>query len=132
MVSPKVIVFFIGLLKAYYLWRKTNHVLVDPKPKVLSWNHNCVKSIRIWSFSGPFFPGFGLNTVRYSASLHIQSECGKVRARKTPITNTFYAVHTISLLQKKKRIYLCGYYSDFTVFYKVIWKIQLAIFSHIK
>ena len=26
---------------------------------------HCVKSVRIWSFSGPYFPAFGLNTERY-------------------------------------------------------------------
>ena len=34
----------------------------------------CVKSVRIRSFSGPYFPAFGLNTERYSVSLRIQSE----------------------------------------------------------
>ena len=43
-------------------------------------------------FSGPYFPMFGLNTERYSVSLHIQSECGKIRTRITPNTDTFYAV----------------------------------------
>ena len=33
----------------------------------------CVKSVRIRSFSGPYFPAFGLNTKRYSLSLHIFS-----------------------------------------------------------
>ena len=32
-------------------------------------DNHCVKSVRIWSCSGPHFPVFGLNT--------IQSECGK-------------------------------------------------------
>ena len=27
-----------------------------------------VKSVRIWSYSSPHFPAFGLNTVRYSVS----------------------------------------------------------------
>ena len=27
-------------------------------------NTHCVKSVRIWSFSGPHFPAFGLNTER--------------------------------------------------------------------
>ena len=27
-----------------------------------------VKSVRIWSFSGSYFPVFGLNTVRYGVS----------------------------------------------------------------
>ena len=41
------------------------------------YNH-CVKSICIRSYSGPFFPVSGLNTLRYSVSLRIQSECGKI------------------------------------------------------
>ena len=50
---------------------------------------HCVKSVRIWSYSGPHFPAFGLNTERYGESLRIQSECGKIRTRITPNTNTF-------------------------------------------
>ena len=29
-------------------------------------NYRCVKSVRIGSYSGPYFPAFGLNTERYS------------------------------------------------------------------
>ena len=43
---------------------------------------HCVKSVRIRSFSGPYFPAFELNTERYFVSLSIQSECGKIRTRK--------------------------------------------------
>ena len=46
---------------------------------------HCVKSVHIRSFSCPYFPAFGLN-------IRIQSECGKVRSRKTPNTDTSYAV----------------------------------------
>ena len=31
--------------------------------------------------SGPYFPALGLNTEIYFVSLHIQSECGKIRTR---------------------------------------------------
>ena len=41
----------------------------------------CVKGVRIRSYSGP-------------RSVRIQSECGKMRTRITPNTNTFYAVLT--------------------------------------
>ena len=44
---------------------------------------HCVKSVRIRRFSGLYFPTVGLN---------IQSECEKTRTRKTPNTDTFYAV----------------------------------------
>ena len=47
------------------------------------WILHCVKSVRIQSFSGPYFPAFGLNTERYSVSLRIQSKRGKIRTRKT-------------------------------------------------
>ena len=58
---------------------------------------NCEKSVRIWSFSAPYFPSFELNTERYGVSLGIQSECGKTRTRKTPNTDTFYAVENVSI-----------------------------------
>ena len=53
---------------------------------------HCVKSVRIRSHSGLYFPAFGLNTERYFVTLRIQSECGKIRTRITPNTDTFYAV----------------------------------------
>ena len=53
---------------------------------------NCAKSVRIRSYSGPHFPAFGLNTERYSVSLHIQPEYRKMRTRITPNKNTFHAV----------------------------------------
>ena len=53
---------------------------------------HCVKSVCIRRFSGPYFPAFELNMERYSLSLRIQSECGKIRARKIPNMDIFYAV----------------------------------------
>ena len=50
-------------------------------------NIHCVKSVRIWSFSGPYFAAFGLNTERYRISHRIQSN-----------TDTFYAVITRHLV----------------------------------
>ena len=55
-------------------------------------NEVCVKSVRIWSYSGPHFPAFGMNTERYEVSLGIQSECEKMRTRITPNTDTFYVM----------------------------------------
>ena len=51
-----------------------------------------VKSFRIRSYSGPHFSTFRLNTKRYGEPLRIQSECGKMRTRITPKTDTFHAV----------------------------------------
>ena len=49
---------------------------------------HCVKSVRIWSLSGRYFPEFGLNTERYSLFRCVQSECSKIRTRKTPNMDT--------------------------------------------
>ena len=35
---------------------------------------HCVKSVHTRSFSGPYFPTFGLNPERYGVSLHTQSK----------------------------------------------------------
>ena len=53
---------------------------------------HCVKSVCIPSFSCPYFPAFGLNTEMYGVSLRVQSECGKIRTRKTRKTGTFHAM----------------------------------------
>ena len=50
------------------------------------------------SYSGPHFPTFGLNTERYGVYLRVQSECGKIRTRIAPNTNTFYAVFVLYIL----------------------------------
>ena len=57
----------------------------------------CVKSIRIRSFSGPNFPAFELNTERYGLSFRIQQECGKISTRKTSNTDTFHGVILVIL-----------------------------------
>ena len=58
------------------------------------WNPDthCVKGARIRSYSRPYFPAFRLDVERYSVSLRIQSECGKIQTRITPDTDTFQAV----------------------------------------
>ena len=50
---------------------------------------HCVKSVRIRSYSGPYFPAFGLNTERCGVSLPIQCEYGKMRTI-IPNTDTFH------------------------------------------
>ena len=57
---------------------------------------HCVKSVRIWSYAGPYFPTFRLNTERYGVSLRTQSDCGKIRTRITPNIDTFYALNDYS------------------------------------
>ena len=43
-------------------------------------------------YAGSYFPAFRLNTERYSVSLGIQSEGGKMRTRITPNTDFSHAV----------------------------------------
>ena len=65
------------------------------RPDALPYHHivlTALKNVRIRCYSGPHFPAFGLNSERYRVSLHIQSECGKMRTRRTPNTDTFHAV----------------------------------------
>ena len=52
----------------------------------------CVKSVRIRSYSGPYFPAFRLNMERCGISLRIQSKCGRIRTIITPNTDIFHAV----------------------------------------
>ena len=52
-----------------------------------------MKSVRIQSFSDPYFPAFGLNMEKYGVFLRIQSECEKIQTRKTPNADTFQTVY---------------------------------------
>ena len=63
------------------------------------------ESVCIWSYSGPYFPAFGLNKERYSVSLRIQAEWGKIRTRITAYTDTFYAVEIFKI---NRTASLCG------------------------
>ena len=49
----------------------------------------CVNSFRIRSYSGPYFPAFGLNMEIYFVS---QSEYGRKRTIITPHKEKFYTV----------------------------------------
>ena len=66
---------------------------------------HCVESVRIQSFSGPHFPAFGLSTKIYGVNLLIQSECGKLRTRKTLNTDTFYTVISFTAVYTIKNVH---------------------------
>ena len=70
------------------------HLNTNNKNLQCTSNH-CVKNVRIQSFSGPYFPAFELISERYSVPLCIQSECRKIRTRKTPNTDAFYTVSVL-------------------------------------
>ena len=61
----------------------TIHALIHLTEKISNQLH-CVKSVRIRSFSGPYFPAFGLNTERksispYSVGMRENTDQNKVR-----------------------------------------------------
>ena len=73
--------------------------------KIFSKKLHCVKTIRIRSYSGLHFPGFGMNTERYRVFLPIQSYFKKTGTRITPNTDTFHAVLSnarVALITKKE------------------------------
>ena len=78
-------------------------------------------SVRIRSYSGPYFLAFGLNMV----SLRIQSDCGKIRTRITPNTDTFYAVQFS--LRNWLRPLLCKSLFSVVLFYSIVIRNAIII-----
>ena len=80
--------------KQYSLCHSFQPLTFFQKSMIIDFCHgpHCVKSIRIRSFSGPYFLTFAMNTEKYSVSLRIQSNRGKTRTKKTRNTDTFLAV----------------------------------------
>ena len=72
-------------------------------------DQHCVITVCIRNYSGPHFPAFGLNTKRYSVSLRIQSESGKMRTGITPNKDTFHAKTTNLCLMFKDEGLIIGY-----------------------
>ena len=63
-----------------------------------------MESVPIWSFSGPYFPAFRLNTERYSASVRIQCELVKIRTIKTANKDTFHAWNTVEFFLHERKL----------------------------
>ena len=59
-----------------------------------------VKRVKYGVFYGPYFPTFELNMEKYSVSLRIQFECGKIRTRKNSVFGHFSCSAGISNLEK--------------------------------
>ena len=58
-----------------------------------TFNYHCVKRVRVRSFFWSVF--FRIQT-NYGDIQSIQSECGKIRTRKTPNKDTFHKVYTFN------------------------------------
>ena len=72
---------------------------------------NCVKNVRIGSFSAPYFPPFGRNV-----SLLVHSECGKIRTRKTPNTDTFHAVISWTVFAHISHLWILNIFAIWNLF----------------
>ena len=68
-------------------WFFLNWTLKGFSPYQLLQDLHCIKIARIRSFSGPYFPGFRMNTQIYFANLQIRKN-----SRKNANKDTFYAV----------------------------------------
>ena len=79
-------------------WSRSFYVRRWSSRQVSIWDYYFVKSVRIRSHSGPQFPAFGLNTEKYSVSLHILSKCGKKRTGIILNADAFLAVYNVSLV----------------------------------
>ena len=70
---------------------------------VLAYLKHYPKSIRVRSFSGPYFPAFGC----YSVNLRILSECRKIWTRKTSNIDTFHTAKLSTMTNICARTYIC-------------------------
>ena len=113
--------------KSFYPSGLNMESIYSPKYRFCRPKH-CVKSVRIRSFSGLYFPLFRLKTERYGVSLRIRSKCGKTWTRKFPNIDTFHAVKSswfgttaiyVNLMwQTKISYYFC--------FWEVLWTEAVA------
>ena len=65
---------------------------ISNESKKKSCNLPFMKSAKMRSFSGPYFPLFGPNTEIFSLNLSIRYECEKIGTRKIPNLDIFNAV----------------------------------------
>ena len=95
----------------------------------LSILQHCVKSVRIRSYSGPYFPKFGLNTERCTASLGIQCKCGKYGPEQLRIWTHFmqYKIHSETSMLEYFFNKIAGVQSLASVFFQEICKFFLAL-----
>ena len=87
---------------------------------------HCVKYVQIRTFSGPYFPAFGLNTKRYFVSLRIQFKCGEIRTRKNSFFGHFSRSASLAVLS-----YLPKHSAKTTCIYPIYEeRIMFKKFSH--
>ena len=84
------------------------------------------------SYSELFWSAFsvlGLNTEKYSVSLRVQSECGKIRTRVTPNTGTFYTLLLSNFFTESGKCLINQSYHSYQAYFDNGLLFVLAIFS---
>ena len=86
------------------------------------WLTHCVKSVQIRSFSGPYFPAFGLNTERYAISLYSVRMWKNTNQKKLRIWTLFtqwliYQFRVHETATAKIILEVCG------AIYQVLWQL---------
>ena len=96
-------------------------------------NLHCVKSVRIQSYSGPYFPVFVMNTERHFTSLHIQSEWGKMQSYMfVACASSDITFSSISLFNSSRNSSLKTFYNGHCVKSVQIQSFFLSVFSCIR
>ena len=66
---------------------------------------NCVKSVCIRSWPGPYYATFCVNMGTYSASLHIQSKCGNKNShQKKHLNSVMETIRNHSIMKNIRQI----------------------------
>ena len=89
------------------------------------WDGHCMKSVRIWSFSGPYFPAFGLNTERYGRISPYSPQMRENTTKKIRIRTLFMQWRSGNSLSWKRN-QLTSFYMKGTMIvngFKTFWKI---------
>ena len=75
-------------------------------------DHSNKNNLEATSFSGPYFPAFGLNTVTYGENIRIQFKYWKIRTTKTPYLDTFQTVDVFKNIKRNLETYISGSLKD--------------------
>ena len=119
------IIYQLKIVKSVYLnivlfFRYYSTAKIFRGEKSVSYNHVSLKSLRILSFSGPYFPAFGLNTEIYRVTLY--KKCNfQLRISSVYVTKSAVFCGTSFSVQCKSLYFLRSEY---------LWKNHFPMQSH--
>ena len=95
----------------------------------IPYNSHCIKSVRSQSYSGLLHSDWIRRYRIEFVSLRIQSECWKIRTRKTTNTDTFHAVSALIISPFFSCIHFFDYYLVVREKFHPIRKVRLEILA---